>query len=323
VHIASGWRERLAGVAGGGVALVLVAAWFIRPRVQKTHGKPNDFIKGLQVAAHVPVAPTRTYFEQSMHWMSWYLGPVVVVSAIVAAGFLTCALLRGRQRASLALVLMLGPASALYLWKANAFPDQVWVMRRFLISALPLFVLLTFGLVLALFRWVPPRLPRLVPIGVALVIAAFAIGYPISTVVHIRNMTEQRGDLAVVKQACATLGTKDAAVVVMQSKQGIVDEWLPQAIRDWCDVPVANMRTNPKETEALEHLATSWKAQKRQLWIVAGDGDAVHDALPAAKKASSTVTVIDKYFLERTLVSRPKHYQPTAFSLVLEPVPPG
>ena len=56
------------------------------------------------------------------------------------------------------------------------------------------------------------------------------------------------------------------------------------------------------------------------LLVVAGDGVAVEDALPAVK-AVSTPVVTNFYFLERTLLERPEHYDPQQFSLVLARVP--
>jgi hypothetical protein len=255
--------------------------------------------------------------------MSWYLGPVVAAAGIIGAALLLRRIIRDRQLGGVALVAMLGPASALYLWRAKAFPDQVWVMRRYLISALPLLLLLAFSLVASLLRWVPARVPRAVPVAVALVIGLFAIAYPISTSVHIRAMTEQRGDLRVVKDACATVG-RDGAIVVLQSKAkgSIVHEWLPQALRGWCGVPVANMPANGHEQATLEELARKWRAEKRNLWVVAGDGLAVHDALPTAL-ARSTPVASNGFLLERTLLERPEHYELQQFSLVLAPVPTG
>ena len=55
-------------------------------------------------------------------------------------------------------------------------------MRRYLFSALPLLTLLAFGLVAALAAlWCRRRLPRVVPVVAAVVIAAAAVVYPIST----------------------------------------------------------------------------------------------------------------------------------------------
>jgi hypothetical protein len=323
VHLASARRVLVANVAGAGVAVVLFLAWVVRTHLETTRGKSSPFVAGMQAAAGATIDPTRTYSEHSFFWMSWYLGVVVVAAAVIGAALLVRSIIRDRQLGGVALVAMLGPASALYLWKAKAFPDHVWVMRRYLVSALPLLMLLAFGLVAALLRWVPARVPRAVPVAGALIISAFAIGYPISTIVHIRAMTEQRGDLAVIKDACAKVG-RDGAIVVLQSKAkgSIVHEWLPQALRGWCGVPVANMPANGHEQATLEQLARRWQADNRKLWVVAGDGLAVHDALPSAL-ARSTPVASNGFFLERTLLDRPDHYELQKFSLVLAPVPTG
>ncbi len=322
VRFSSTRRALVANVLGIGVGVAGFLAWLARPRLQTTRGKPSTYIAGLQATAGVRSDPTRTYSEHTMHWMSWYLGPVVVAAGIVGAALLVRAMARSRRVTGVALAAMLGPASALYIWKANAFPDQVWVMRRYLISALPLLLLLAFGLVVVLLRWAPTRMPRAVPVAVALVIGGFAIGYPISTTVHIRAMTEQRGDLAVVKDACARVGTRDGAIVVLQSKAGIVDKWLPQALRDWCDVPVANLPSGRTDEGTLRRMASQWQAEHRHLWVVAGDGDAVHAALPDVK-AMSTPVASNGFFLEQTLLERPEHYSLQQFSLVLARVPTG
>jgi hypothetical protein len=309
----------VADVIAIGVAAAGLLAWFVRPRLQTMRGAASRFVAGLQGAAHARVNPRRTYFEQSMHWMSWYLGPVVVAAGIVGAALLVRAILRTRQLGGAGLVAMLAPVSAIYLWKARAAPDQIWVMRRFLDSALPLLVLLAFGLVVALLRCVPRRLPRFVPIAVALVIALFAIGYPISTTVHVRAMTEQRGDLAIVKDACKIVGD-DGAIIVLHSESGLADNAFPQTLRGWCGVPVATLVTKANVQATLERLAAQWQTQGRHLWALAGNGVTMHDALPSVK-AMSTPVASNGFFLERTLLARPEHYTLEQLSFVLAQVP--
>ena len=87
------WRVRRIPdwVGWAAAALVAVAGfgmWFVRPWVQHAHGTKNALIIGLQQAAGVKVQPGRSYAERSMVWMQWYLGPVLVAAAIVAAALL-------------------------------------------------------------------------------------------------------------------------------------------------------------------------------------------------------------------------------------------
>jgi hypothetical protein len=257
-----------------------------------------------------------------MVWMSWYLGRVVLAAAIVAAALLLRDLLRGRRLYTLAGVALLGPASAVYLWKPNISTDQIFVTRRFLFCAFPLFTLLAFGLVAALLQWMPKKIPRAVPVAVALFIAGAGIWYPISNLRKVPNITEQRGDLLALREACQTLESK-GAVVILENPAGLLHQWAPQPLRGWCDVPVAVMPPElPDREAALTKLASEWKAEGRKLWVVADTPETITAVLPGAAVQETTV-VTNPFFLRRTVVHRPGEYSPEQFSLALAPVPPG
>src|SRR5262249_53455901 len=157
-----------------------------------------------------------------------------LLAAIAGAAFMTRELILGRNRRTLAFVAVLGPASALYIWRASAVPDHIWVMRRYIVSALPLFVLLVFWFV----AWISRAHLRapvrgLVRIGAAaLAIAAFA--WPFVTTLPVASMSEQRGYLDVVRRTCGVIG-RDSAVVVLSEPTDLIDQWTPQTLRSWCD----------------------------------------------------------------------------------------
>ncbi len=307
-------------VAGAAVAVAGLSAWFVRPRVQHTHGARNALVEGLQMAAHVPVDGTRTYAEHSMVWMGWYLGPVTLLAALAFAGLLVASLLRGRSRRWLSVLALLGPASAIYLWRPNASPDQIWVMRRFLFSALPLLTLLAFGLVAALVRARACRVPRVVRVGIALVLTLAAIAYPLWILRPVRDLSEQRGDVAAVRATCSTVG-RPSAIVLLQSPTGLMDQWAPQTLRDWCDVPVAILPKAVRDRRALlTRLATRWAATGTKLWVVADEPATISAVIPTAA-VRSTPDVVTPFFLERALVRRPSHYESQHFSLSMAPVP--
>ncbi len=302
------------------VLLVGFGAWVIRPAVQHVHGASNLLIAGLQQAARVKVDPTRNYAERSVVWLSWYLGPVAIAAAIIGGALLVRALIRGEQWFALAAIALLAPSSAVYLWKPNISTDQIWVMRRYLFSALPLVTLLVFGLVAALLRFAPAGIPRAVPIAAAVLIGAIAVGYPISTVDPVRNIAEQRGDLLAVRDACHIVGS-DAAIVVLQGPTGLLFQWAPQTLRGWCNVPVAVMPLAiPNRGALLAQIAQGWKKAGRTLWVIADAPTTIRTAIPAAK-VQKAPTVINPYLLERTLLRRPSHYMGEQLSLVMAPVP--
>src|SRR5262249_37944133 len=160
------------------------------PRVQHMHGVAEGLVAGLQAAEHVAVDPTRNYFERSMVWMGWYLGPITVAVAILGAALLARQLLLGRMSRALTVLVVLAPASALYLYKANAFSDHVWVTRRFLVSSFPLLILLALGLAAAWFGTDSARRGAIALRAAAVVIAIGAVAYPLHTIVHVRSMAE-------------------------------------------------------------------------------------------------------------------------------------
>jgi hypothetical protein len=209
--------------------------------------------------------------------------------------------------------------SFLYLWRAHATPDQVWVMRRFLISALPALILLAFGLVAALARWVPARIPRVLPATAALTIGVIGVGYPLATVVPVAAMSEQRGDLAVVRDACRILGPH-AAVVVLRDPSGHLYQTVPQTLRGWCGATVGVSTAKDPDAGALTQLAALAAARSTTLWVVAGESSTIRSVFPGVT-VSSTRVVTDSHLLERTLFRRPSHYAAEHFSLTMARVP--
>jgi hypothetical protein len=314
------WRG-IANTAAVLVALAGVFAWFVRPRVQHLHGKAVSLIGGLQAIAHAPVDPTRNYFERSMQWMAWYLGPLTLAAAIVGAALLARELLLGRRWRTLGVLVVLGPGSLLYLYKASAVSDHVWVTRRFLVSSFPLLILLALGLAAAWFGTDAPRRGTVAFRVVAVVIAIGAVAYPVYTVWHVRNMTEDRGFFAVIEQACHDVGNRAAVVVVEHDKADLYDDWLPQTFRGFCGAEVAAVRGTPDPAQ-LQQLARDWKAQGRDLYVVAKSGDVISRLFPTAS-IQNTTTAVNPYYLQVTLLSRPDAYSPQQFSLALARVPTG
>jgi hypothetical protein len=257
-----------------------------------------------------------------MVWMQWYLGPVLLAAAIVALALLVRALIRGHRWYAVSALAFLGPASAVYLWRPNITADQIWVMRRFLFSALPLFTLLGFGLVAALVRYRPRRVPRAAPITLAVVIATAGIASPVRALKPVANITDQRGYLLALRDACRIAG-KDAAIVLLQtSPSRLFYTWAPQSFRSWCNVPVVAMVPTSESRATLAQLATAWQREGRKLWVAADADTTIHKVFPAAR-VQQTHDVVNPYMLEGALLHRPGAYAQPHFVVALAPVAPG
>jgi hypothetical protein len=249
--------------------------------------------------------------------MSWYLGPVTVAAGIVAAALLARALARGAWSTALPAVAALAPPSALYLWNPRAFPDQVWVSRRLIASAVPALVLLGFGLAAVLWQSSRPDRPGrpgwpgwLARAGAA-GIAVFGVVYPLQATWPVRDMASRRGYLAVVHDACRVLGDRAVVVVVGTGSGDLIPEFTPMTLRAFCGAEVAVMRGGVTRT-VLERVAASARAAGRSLYLVSSGAAGVPEP-PAIR----TREAVNRRLLERTLVSRPDAYAEERFSLVV------
>jgi hypothetical protein len=305
------------------VAVVGFAMWFVRPHLQELHGLANPQIGALQTREGSAVDATRRYFEFSMHWMSWYLGPLTVTLAIIGAALLVRALLRGRLLHVVGALTLLVPTSMLYLYRASAFPDHVWVTRRFLINGFPTLVLLGVGLAAYAFQARARGTTRTVVRSAAVVVAVAAVAYPLYTVIGLRAMSEKRGFLAVVDDACEQMGP-DAAVLVLDSPESpLFDDWTLQTLRGFCGVDVARSRDGAEtDTASLRRLSAAWAAEGRPFYIVSNTEDAIRAALPDAD-ITATIQARDPHTLTQTLTHRPHGYRTESFQIVMARVEPS
>ena len=257
-----------------------------------------------------------------MSWMSWYLGPLTLAAAIVGAALLVRALIRGRLLRTIVVLAFLVPTSVLYLWKASAFPDHVWVTRRFLVTAFPLLILLAVGL--AAFAFDLRRRDGLGTTArvVAVLIAVVAVAYPLYTVVGVQAMSEKRGFLAVVDDACRTVGPDAAVVVLEEAAHPLLDDWVPQTLRSFCGADVAISRGTSATTESLQRLAREWDARGKRLFVVSSTAEGVRAVLPNAQ-ITATRTAFDPHTLVPTLTRRPDSYRTEGFAMVVAPVELG
>jgi hypothetical protein len=211
------------------------------------------------------------------------------------------------------------PDAMLYLYKASAVPDQIWVTRRFLVSTIPLLLLLALGFAAAVAeRRSSMRFGVAARVG-AMVFAISAIVYPLYTVIGVQSMSEERGFVQVIDDVCHEVGPHAAVVVLERDETDLYDDWVLQAIRSWCGAEVGVTRGGA-HADALLGLAASWKAQGKPLFVVAKSDDTISKVLPDVTP-HLTRTVVNSKFLEQTLTHRPDEYVPQAFALAVARVP--
>jgi len=316
--------------AAGLIMIGGFAAWLGRPYLQTTRGPPNIVVKIVQTRTHLPVDPTRRYFEHSLEWASWYVGPITLSLAIIGAAYATRAFMRGTLREpSKVAGLLLGPAALLYLWKPSITPDQIWAARRFLPAVFPLVVLATFGTLCAFAAW--DRIPAVGRRGLALAIGGLAVAYPVYTIWGVSRMTDQRGFPPVVQEVCRIVG-KNGVIVVPQEVSSSAWVYDPQTLRSFCDVPVAVMLSGQRselstrrpggrlDPALLRTLAQQWADQNRQLFIVAGTARTITKLFPNVT-VRLVPEIVNSHLLVQTLVSRPDAFQTEGISFAIARVP--
>ena len=124
------WRgARVRRGAAWVVGVTLAIAWVFRPLGPRETWAPGpsvlNFVATLQKASGLPVQANRTYAEQTMRWLEWYIGPVALGLAIAGMCILVLRSIRGGSGAAAILLFELGGVTALYLWNPNVVPDQV------------------------------------------------------------------------------------------------------------------------------------------------------------------------------------------------------
>lgn len=135
-------RRRVLGLASAGVVLLLGLVLASRPLWWQ--GRSTDPATGfgyavsvLQEAAGQAIDPARSYDEQSLAWVGWYLGVPAVVLGFAGLALLARRGVALRDPAAVLLVAVVGVAAVFPLVRVNITPDQVWAARRLVPATFP------------------------------------------------------------------------------------------------------------------------------------------------------------------------------------------
>ncbi|MDU0312697.1 hypothetical protein RKE38_03295 [Phycicoccus sp. M110.8] len=304
--LATAWLPR--ALAG---AVVLVGAFLAsRPLWQTVRQSATDpgsrVVAGLQARQGLPVDGGRTYAEQSLVWMSWWLGPVALVLALVATAVLAhraaSSWVDGRELPAWTGPAVVGIGSTLLtLYRPGITPDHPWADRR-LVIALPTVVLLTVACAAVVSRWSTRRLPYAVNVATSLLVAvALVVPAGMATWPH-RDERVEQGELAAVDRVCSAMQPGDVAIMV---DSRAANEW-PQVLRGYCGVPALSTTTTlrqdpPRLRSTLAQVESAVQARGGRLVLVAADGPKTLTdlGLRTGTKAVDTTVREDARLLER------------------------
>ena len=260
-------RWRVPDVAAGLVVAALIAL-LVRPSFQTAHWTPGPgtaaYVAALQKLLGLPVQPTRSYAEDTLYWVIWYIG----IPALLLGGFGLALLTRRCVRAllrwadedgtartwGLPLAIFVWTAASV-LWEPRTVPDQPWASRTLVPVVLPGFILCAV--------WVAAWLDRRARergaghAAVALAAACFVVAMTVPTAVTTFGISLSHraaghsgpaatglgvkrtgaGQTAAVQGLCGTMSARMSAVILDRLA---ASEFAP-AIRGMCGVPAGVM----------------------------------------------------------------------------------
>ena len=255
--------------AGGVLSAAALVGFAIRPYVQtvRAHANPATaaFVALLQRLEHLPVDPTRTYAEDTLYWVIWYVGaPAVLLGGLGLAllvrrtlrALLTWKDVTGAARNWAFPLAIIGWGAAAVLWWPATVPDQPWASRRLVPLVLPGMVL---GAIWAS-AWLVGRARErgagtaawsfvgaccVAALLVPTVVTAFGIGLTHSgtsgslrlTADGLAQKRTNAGQMDAVRGLCGAIGA-DATVVILDRH---VAQQFTQVIRGMCGVPAGWM----------------------------------------------------------------------------------
>ncbi|MGS2643162.1 hypothetical protein [Streptosporangium sp. LJ11] len=236
---------RLPEIAAGLVALVAAAfaarPWLetvVRPPVTDDDRVTAEFIKGVQRINRLPLDGSRLYYENSAHWVIWYIGLPAALLATLAAVVLTRRLVRGTAPGWLLPLAVIGWTTVTTLYRPGITPDHPWAARRLVPVVIPgLILLAAWGL-----RWTRDRARRsgygqgarrgLVAAGAVLLLVP-----PVITSGGTAFSPVDRGELAAVETMCAALPPRASVLVV----ERVTAARFTQVVRGVCGLPAARL----------------------------------------------------------------------------------
>ncbi|MEU4404589.1 hypothetical protein AB0F88_08690 [Streptosporangium sp. NPDC023963] len=270
--------RRLPEIAAGLVALV-AAAFAARPWLETVVRHPvtsddqvtAEFIKGVQRINRLPLDGSRLYYENSAHWVIWYIGLPAALLGTLAAVVLTRRLVRGTAPGWLLPLAVIGWTTVTTLYRPGITPDHPWAARRLVPVVIPgLILLAVWGL-----RWTRDRARRSgygqgARRGLAAAGAVLLLVPPVITSGGTAFSPVDRGELSAVETMCAALPPRASVLVV----ERVTAARFTQVVRGVCGLPAARLtiyRSDIPRSADVARLAARVRAAGRTPVLLAAE----------------------------------------------------
>jgi hypothetical protein len=236
-----------------------IYGYFIRPNLA-----PDDSTIPLPSPHRGSV---RLYNELNLPRLGWYLSPLGIGLVYVGSLISLRRLARGGATALLPFLLILGFFSFFYLYKSRAFPDNYWVIRRYVEVVIPGFLMLAGFAVVSLFEYGSRYYPRKTVLAITLGILVLLAGWQLAASYPLLNQTELKSTYTQMENL-ATLN-RDADILLLE--QGPFQDFVSGPLKfifGKTVYPLANFRPN---LQAFEKLMDSWTQQGKRIRILSSE----------------------------------------------------
>lgn len=264
------WRRGVPAIRGkwlpnaaAALAVVVAVGFTIRPSLQTVRQKSTPLSESImgfyQHLNHLPVDPTRLYWELSMDWLFWYVGVPAVALATLGAALLARRCLRGEAPPTWTLPLVtFAWTIVVTLYRPAITPDQPWASRRLVPAVLPGVILLAvWGLSWIIGRLRAMDLHRVVYAGLALCLLAALLlpetitsfglrprsGGPAGIKIVAEGTalkTTYRGEPAAVASLCGAIPAHSSVVIIDTGTANPFTE----VVRAMCGEPTARLTSD-------------------------------------------------------------------------------
>ena len=320
------------------LAVLVIVAFAVRPYVQTVHGAmlrgTEQVIAAYERSNHVPVDPSRTFAELSLHWVFWYVGAPVVILATVAAALLARRCLRGQAPTWTLPLITFAWTIVTFLYRPAITPDQPWASRRLVPAVLPGFILLAVWASSWLVGWLKEHgYAGVASVGSGIVLAAALVlpaamatfglgvktGGPLGVTLTADGMAFKStygGELGAVDGLCAAI-PKDSSVVIID---GPVADRLTEDVRGMCGVPAARITPSgrPPDASVVQGVVRDIQQAGRRPVLLAAKASELKPYGGLVRKVMALNTTMDS----STLMAPPRTTGPLRLTVWMwEPAP--
>jgi hypothetical protein len=324
--------------AASALAVLVVVAFAVRPLVQTVRSPmpaaTEQAIASSERENFLPADPMRTFSEQSLHWVFWYIGVPAVILATVAAALLARRCLRGQAPLWTLPLMTFAWTIVTFLYRPAITPVHPWASRRLVPAVLPGIILLAVWAASWLVGWLSEHGCAGVPsIGSGIVLAAalllppaitaFGLGIraggPLGvtlTADGLASKTAYGGELSAVNGLCAAIPAGSSVVIV----DGPVADRFTEIIRGMCGDPAARITPSgrPPDASVVQSVVRSIQQAGRRPVLLAAQAS----ELPPYHGLVRNVMTLSTKMDNNTLMTPPWTTEPLEMSIWMwEPAP--